>query len=53
MLSTVRDGYYPPHFRAQLEHGSPKDARFFLSGHMGHAPDTRSIMVNWLLEKLR
>ncbi|HZR97632.1 MAG TPA: alpha/beta fold hydrolase [Chloroflexota bacterium] len=36
-----------------LEHGSPKDARFFPSGHMGHTPQTRDIMVNWLLERLR
>jgi esterase FrsA len=36
-----------------LEHGSPKAARFFPSGHMGHTPQTRDIMVNWLLERLR
>ena len=36
-----------------LEHGSPKDARLFASGHMGSTPQTRDIMVHWLLDHLR
>ena len=35
-----------------LEHGSPKSARFYPVGHMGHTPDTALMMLNWMAEHL-
>jgi hypothetical protein len=35
-----------------LEHGSPKSARFYPVGHMGHTPDTAPMMLNWMAEHL-
>jgi pimeloyl-ACP methyl ester carboxylesterase len=35
-----------------LEHGSPKSARLYPVGHMGHTPTTTSTMVEWLAERL-
>ena len=31
-----------------LEHGDPKTARFYDSGHMGHSPHTEEHMIGWL-----
>ncbi len=54
LVNGLYDSVFPiEDMYALLEHGSPKDARFFPSGHMGHTPQTRDIMVSWLLERLR
>lgn len=31
-----------------LEHGAPKEARFFPGGHMGYGPDTLPTVIRWL-----
>ena len=31
-----------------LEHGTPKSARVFPGGHMGHTPETVPTIINWL-----
>lgn len=36
-----------------LEHGSPKPARFFATGHMGNTPATTPNIVGWLQRELR
>lgn len=36
-----------------LEHGNPKTARFYPTGHMGYTPDTVPMIVRWLAERLR
>ena len=36
-----------------LEHGGPKSARFYDTGHMGHTARTMSDMVSWVEETLR
>ena len=36
-----------------LEHGSPKSARVFPGGHMGHTPETRPTMIKWLRDHLQ
>jgi hypothetical protein len=54
LINGLHDSVFPiEDMYVLLEHGSPKDARFFSSGHMGHTPQTRDIMVNWLLDHLR
>ena len=35
-----------------VEHGSPKCARFFETGHMGFTIDTNKIIMNWIYGKL-
>ena len=34
-----------------LEHGAPKEARFFPGGHMGYGPDTFPTVMRWLKKK--
>jgi hypothetical protein len=34
-----------------LEHGEPKEARFFPGGHMGYGPDTFPTVMRWLKKK--
>jgi esterase FrsA len=36
-----------------LRHGSPKSARFFPGGHMGHGPQLFPAIVNWLTEQVK
>jgi hypothetical protein len=35
-----------------LEHGSPKSARVFPGGHMGHTPETRPTIIRWIKDTL-
>jgi esterase FrsA len=35
-----------------MEHGDPKEARFYPVGHMGRTPETGPMMVNWMAKKL-
>ena len=35
-----------------LEHGSPKSARVFPGGHMGHTPETLPTLLSWLKVQL-
>ena len=36
-----------------LQHGSPKSARIFPGGHMGHTPETFPTIMRWLGKRLR
>jgi pimeloyl-ACP methyl ester carboxylesterase len=36
-----------------LEHGSPKSARFYPTGHMARTPQTEPMVLDWLEERLR
>jgi pimeloyl-ACP methyl ester carboxylesterase len=53
-INGLQDSTFPiqDHFLL-LEHGSPKVARFYPGGHMGHTPATIPTMANWLAEALR
>lgn len=35
-----------------LQHGNPKEARFYPVGHMGYTPDTNPTIIRWLASKL-
>ena len=35
-----------------LQHGNPKEARFYPVGHMGYTPDTNPTIIRWLAAKL-
>jgi len=35
-----------------LQHGNPKEARFYPVGHMGYTPDTNATIIRWLAGKL-
>lgn len=35
-----------------LEHGTPKSARFFNAGHMGHTPETMPAILDWACERV-
>jgi esterase FrsA len=35
-----------------LEHGDPKTARFYPTGHMGYTPDTVPTIIKWIAAKL-
>ncbi|MBV9120615.1 MAG: alpha/beta hydrolase [Chloroflexi bacterium] len=52
-VNGVNDTIFPiKDYYLLLEHGSPKDARFYQTGHMGTAPDTVPTMVAWLAPRL-
>jgi pimeloyl-ACP methyl ester carboxylesterase len=55
-INGVDDSVFPiaDHYLL-LQHGSPKAARFFPGGHMGHGPgwDTTDTLVTWLAARLR
>lgn len=40
-------------FYLLLEHGSPKAARIFPGGHMGHTPETFPTILRWLKARLQ
>ena len=52
-INGVNDSIFPiKDYYLVLEHGSPKEARFWPTGHMGTAPDTVPTMLAWLCAKL-
>jgi pimeloyl-ACP methyl ester carboxylesterase len=54
LINGLHDSVFPiqDHYLL-LEHGDAKSARFFDVGHMGHTPQTNSIIVGWLTARLR
>lgn len=53
LINGVHDSLFPiKDYYLLLEHGSPKCARFFETGHMGFTRDTNKIITNWIYEKL-
>lgn len=52
-VNGVEDSVFPiEDMHLLLRHGSPKSARFFPGGHMGHAPDLFPTIVAWISERL-
>ena len=53
LVNGVQDSIFPiEDMYLLLEHGSPKAARFYESGHMGNSPTTIPTIVGWLKERL-
>ncbi len=53
LINGINDTVFPiADMYLLLEHGSPKSARFFPTGHMGWAPETLPSMVRWLQSHL-
>ncbi len=53
LINGVKDTVFPiQDMYLLLEHGSPKTARFFPTGHMGHTPQTDPLMLAWMLHHL-
>ena len=54
LVNGVADEVFPiADHELLLRHGSPKSARFFPGGHMGHTPRTSPTIVEWLDRELR
>ena len=54
LVNGIHDSIFPiSDMYLLLEHGSPKSARFYPVGHMGHTPDTAPTMLNWMAEHLK
>jgi esterase FrsA len=52
-INGIQDSIFPIEDQyLLLEHGSPKSARFYNTGHMGHEPRTIGDMVTWVVETL-
>jgi dienelactone hydrolase len=53
LVNGIKDSIFPiEDMYLLLEHGGPKAARFYDSGHMGNSPTTIPTIVGWLKEKL-
>jgi esterase FrsA len=53
LINGVKDTVFPiQDMYLLLEHGDPKSARFFPTGHMGHTPQTGPLMLAWMLHHL-
>ena len=49
LINGIHDSTFPiADMYLLLEHGDPKDARFYDSGHMGHTPQTEGHIMGWL-----
>lgn len=49
LINGVKDSIFPiEDMHLLLEHGSPKDARFYPVGHMGNTPETVPTIIRWL-----
>ncbi len=54
LVNGIEDTIFPiADMHLLLEHGSPKTARFYPTGHMGYTPDTNPTIIRWLAERLR
>ncbi len=53
LINGLHDSLFPiKDYYLLFEHGSPKSARFFETGHMGFTKDTNQIITNWIYERL-
>ncbi len=53
LVNGVHDSLFPIRdYYLLFEHGSPKSARFFETGHMGFTRDTNKIIMDWIYERL-
>lgn len=53
LVNGVKDSIFPiEDMYLLLEHGNPKAARFYDSGHMGNSPTTIPTIVGWLKDRL-
>ena len=53
LVNGVKDNVFPiADMHLLLEHGDPKEARFFPGGHMGGSPEAEPTIVRWLAGKL-
>jgi hypothetical protein len=53
LVNGIYDSVFPIRdYYLLFEHGSPKCARFYESGHMGFTKDTFDTIMNWIYEKL-
>lgn len=53
LLNGIHDSVFPiEDMYLLLRHGSPKSARFFDTGHMGHGPELLPTMVGWITDQL-
>ena len=53
LVNGVNDTTFPiQDMYVLLEHGDPKAAQFYPSGHMGHSPTTIPTIVSWLKARL-
>lgn len=53
LLNGTKDTVFPvDDLYLLLEHGSPKAARFWPTGHMGPVPETTRVTVEWLCREL-
>ena len=53
LINGVHDSTFPiEDMRLLLEHGSPKTARFYDAGHMGHTPHTEEHIITWIEQVL-
>jgi hypothetical protein len=53
LVNGIHDTVFPiKDYYLLLEHGDPKSARFFESGHMGYTKDTFEIIMKWIRERL-
>lgn len=54
LINGLHDTVFPiSDYYLLLEHGSPKSARFFATGHMGYTADTQSIILDWITHRLQ
>jgi esterase FrsA len=54
LVNGVNDTVFPiADMYLLLEHGSPKTARFYPTGHMARTPQTEPMVLNWIEERLR
>jgi len=54
LINGLHDTVFPiSDYYLLLEHGMPKSARFFDTGHMGYTADTQSIILDWITSRLQ
>jgi hypothetical protein len=54
LINGVKDTIFPiADMYLLLEHGGPKSARFWPTGHMARTPQTEPIVMEWLERELR
>jgi pimeloyl-ACP methyl ester carboxylesterase len=54
LINGVQDTIFPiSDMYLLLEHGDPKAARFFQTGHMARTPQTEPLVLDWMEAKLR
>jgi esterase FrsA len=54
LINGLHDTVFPiSDYYLLLEHGTPKSARFFDTGHMGYTAGTQAIILDWITDRLR